>query len=162
VRIAIVADTHMPRGARRLPDECVRLLRAADLILHGGDIATVGVLDGLRSLGPPVEAVYGNVDEPALRELLPQERVVEVEDARIGLIHVPGPVAGREQRLAVRFPGCDAVVYGHTHLAQIDHLSGVWILNPGSPTERRRAPARSMILLDVAGKRLRPRLIAFA
>jgi len=74
-------------------------------------------------------------------------------------VHVPGPRAGREARLLARFPGCDAVVYGHTHLPQVERFEGTWILNPGSPTERRRAPARSLLLLDVLGKRLTPRLV---
>jgi putative phosphoesterase len=149
----------LPRGSRRLGEECVELMRAADLILHAGDISTLAVLEELRALGPPVEAVFGNADEPALRQVLPRQRVVGVVDARIGLVHVPGPAVGREARLAARFPGCEAVVYGHTHVPQAERVGGVWILNPGSPTERRRAPARSMLLLEVEGKRLRPTLV---
>ncbi len=75
--VAIIGDTHLPRTSRKLPDECIRRLRAADLILHTGDHSSVESLEALRSLGPPVEAVYGNADEPALRELLPKELVVE-------------------------------------------------------------------------------------
>jgi putative phosphoesterase len=142
-----------------LPGACVERLRRADLILHAGDLASVAFLELLRALGPPVEAVHGNVDEPALRSLLPAELVVEVGEARIGLVHEPGPAAGREQRLLAGFPGCDAVVYGHTHLPQLDRHRGVWILNPGSPTERRRAPARSMLELVVSGREIRPELV---
>jgi uncharacterized protein len=120
------------------------------------------VLEQLRALGPPLEAVYGNADEPALRELLPKQRVVEVDEARIGLVHIAGPAVGREARLAARFPGCDGVVYGHTHVPQVERVGGIWILNPGSPTERRRATARSMLELDVEGKKLAPRLVTLA
>ena len=116
------------------------------------------MLAELRGLGP-VAGVYGNMDEPALRESLPKERVVEVEGARVGLVHIPGTRAGREARLLKRFPGCSAVVYGHTHVPQAERVSGVWILNPGSPTERRRAPSRSMLLLEVGKTRLRPQLV---
>jgi uncharacterized protein len=160
--VAVISDTHLPRGSRRLPDDCIALLRAADLILHGGDIATLGVLEELRALGPPVEAVYGNADEPALRKLLPKQCVVEVEQIRIGLVHIPGPAAGREARLTARFPGCDAVVYGHTHLPQVERAAGIWFLNPGSPTDRRRAPVRSMLLLEVDGTSLAPELVELA
>ena len=118
------------------------------------------MLEELRALGPPVRAVRGNVDEPALRALLPRDLVVEAEGARIGMTHVPGPAAGREERLARRFPGCGGVLYGHTHLPQVERVGGVWILNPGSPTERRRAPAHTMLLLDVAAGEIRPRLVA--
>jgi uncharacterized protein len=106
-----------------------------------------------------VEAVFGNNDEPALVRTLPETTVAEVEDARIGLVHDAGRRAGREGRLVAKFPGCDAIVYGHSHLPQLERAGDVWILNPGSPTQRRRAPARSLIVLDVAGKNLGPRLV---
>jgi uncharacterized protein len=107
----------------------------------------------------PVEAVVGNMDEAALRAELPERRVVDVEGVRIGLVHIPGARAGREQRLVSWFPGCGAVVYGHTHVPELERYRGVWILNPGSPTERRRAPRRSLIVLEVTGKGLRPDLV---
>ena len=158
-RVAVVADTHLPRGARRLPESCLEELRRADLILHAGDVATAAVLEELRALGPPVEAVHGNVDDATLRAALPERRVVEVEDARIGMVHVAGPRPGRKERLARWFPGCAAVVYGHTHLPQLERHGGCWILNPGSPTERRRAPRHTMIVLEVRGARVEPRLL---
>jgi putative phosphoesterase len=159
VIVAAIGDTHLPRGARLLPDECVRRLREADLILHTGDHSSLASLENLRALGPPVHAVLGNVDEPALREQLPEELVVLVEDVRIGITHVPGPRQGREERLLQRFPDCDAVVYGHTHAPQLERRGAVWILNPGSPTERRRSPSRTMLELRIQGKTIEPSLI---
>ena len=160
-RVAVVADTHLPRGGRRLPAACVRELERADLILHAGDVVAESVLEELGRLGP-VEAVYGNMDEPSLRDALPKERVVEVDGARIGLVHIPGPAAGREARLVARFPGCAAVVYGHTHVPQVERFGDVWILNPGSPTERRRAPVQSMLVLEVARGKIRPELLTLS
>jgi putative phosphoesterase len=119
----------------------------------------VAVLDELRAIGPPVQAVYGNADEAALRELLPKELVVEVEDVRIGMVHIPGPAAGREERLRRRFPDCAAIVFGHTHSPLVERADGVWLLNPGSPTERRRGPFHSFLRLSIAGRRIRPRLV---
>jgi putative phosphoesterase len=110
----------------------------------------------------PVEAVFGNMDEPALQEALPERRVVAVEGVRIGMVHVPGERAGREERLRSWFPGCEAVVYGHTHVPQLELHRGVWILNPGSPTERRRAPHRSLIVLDATETGLSARLVKIA
>jgi uncharacterized protein len=159
VLVAAIADTHLPRGARRLPELCLERLRTAELILHAGDFSTVAVLDELRRLGPPLHAVHGNVDEPALQELLPAELVVEADGARIAMLHAPGPAAGRAERLARRFPGCDAVVFGHTHLPQAERHGSLWLLNPGSPTERRRGPFHSMLLLDVRAGRIRPELL---
>lgn len=158
-RVAIISDTHLPRGERALPDECIRLLRSADLVLHCGDFVSVATLEDLRRYGPPVEGVHGNMDEPALKEALPRERIVEVEGMRIGMTHVPGPNAGREGRLAARFPDCDAVVYGHTHVPQVERLQHLWILNPGSPTERRTAPVHSMLVVTVRRNRLTPELV---
>ena len=149
MRIAVISDTHMPRGTRRLPEACVERLRGADLILHAGDLVAESFLEELRAYGPPVEAVHGNMDEPALRASLPQERVVEVGGVRIGMVHIPGPRAGREERLVARFPGCAAIVYGHTHLPEVTREGDVWILNPGSPTERRKGPHRAMLELDI-------------
>ncbi|HEY7017859.1 MAG TPA: metallophosphoesterase family protein [Gaiellaceae bacterium] len=156
-RLAVIADTHLPRGSRRLSAECREELERADLILHAGDVVAGSVLRELEQLAP-VEAVFGNIDEPALREALPERRVVVVEGVRIGLVHLPGARVGREERLVSWFPGCDAVVYGHTHLPQAELHRGVWILNPGSPTERRRAPRRSLLVLEVKSGRLDPQL----
>ena len=139
----------------------MRELERADLIVHAGDFVAASVLSELRAFGPVV-GVYGNMDEPALRESLPKERVVEVENVRIGLVHIPGPAAGREARLTARFPGCAAMVYGHTHVPQVELVGGVWILNPGSPTERRRAPVHSMLVLEVAGEEIRPELLTLS
>jgi putative phosphoesterase len=139
----------------------VRELERADLILHAGDVVAAPVLRELEAFAP-VEAVFGNMDEPALKEALPERRVVAVEGVRIGMVHVPGERAGREERLVSWFPGCEAVVYGHTHVPQLERHRGVWILNPGSPTERRRAPHRSLIVLAVAETRLSARLAKIA
>jgi uncharacterized protein len=109
-----------------------------------------------------VLGVHGNMDEPALKEALPRERVVEVGGARIGMIHVPGPRVGRKARLTARFPGCDAVVYGHTHCPQVEQAGELWLLNPGSPTERRTAPGHSMLMLRVDDGRVDPELVSLS
>jgi uncharacterized protein len=162
VFVAVIADTHMPRGGRRLPEACVERLRAADLILHAGDVVAASVFEELGALGPPVHAVHGNMDDAVLRERLPATRVVEVSGLRIGMTHDGGPRAGREERLMRRFPGCAAVVYGHSHLPQVDLVGETWILNPGSPTERRRAPWHSMLVLEVGDSRIEPQLLALS
>jgi len=158
-RVAVISDTHLPRGARALPDECVKLLRGADVVLHAGDFVSTGFLEELRALGPPVEGVHGNMDEPAVRAALPEQHVVEVGSLRIGMVHDAGPRAGREARLAARFEDCDAVVYGHTHVPQAEQFQHLWVLNPGSPTERRRAPVHTMLVLRIRGRRITPELV---
>jgi uncharacterized protein len=159
VIVAVVADTHLPRGTRRIPEACLALLHVAALILHAGDVTTASVLGELESLGPPVRAVHGNMDDAVLRAQLPGTLVVEVDGLRIGMTHDAGPRVGREERLSRRFPGCAAVVYGHTHEPQVERVGDVWILNPGSPTERRRAPSHTMLVLEVAGGAISPELI---
>jgi uncharacterized protein len=153
-RVAVISDTHLPRGARRLPESCLEELRRADAILHACDIASVGALEELRALGPPVHAVLGNVDEPALASLVPEELVVELGGVEIGMRHV----AVSEAALLERFAGCAAVVFGHSHLPVVERRGGTWLLNPGSPTERRRAPFHSMIVVRIGGGELFPEL----
>ena len=155
--VAVISDTHLPRGSRRLPAACLRRLDDADLILHAGDFVTAEVLEDLTQLAP-VQAVYGNMDEAALQETLPQRRIVEVDGISIGIVHIPGPRAGRAERLRGRFPGCAAVVYGHTHVPELTRNDECWILNPGSPTERRSAPSRTMLMLEVGGGLVQPEL----
>jgi putative phosphoesterase len=117
------------------------------------------VLKDLREIGPPVEAIHGNMDEPELKELLPKQRVVEIGGVRIGMLHNAGPRTGREARLAARFADCQVVVYGHTHVPQVERFEDVWILNPGSPTERRTAPIHAMIELSITGRGITPELV---
>ena len=143
----------MPRGTRRLPRECLRLLAESDRIVHAGDFVSLAVYEGLGKLAP-VDGVTGNMDEPELRLVLPTKLVVEHEGVRIGIVHDAGPAVGRAARLVEAFPGCDAVVYGHTHVPEATRLGDTWILNPGSPTERRSAPHHAMIGLEVDYGRL--------
>ena len=144
----------MPRGARAIPAACIERLRAADAILHAGDFVAVEVLELLESLGPPVHAVHGNVDEPALLMRLPAVRLVEAEGARIAMTHDGGRADGRLGRLRRRFPDADAVVFGHSHLPLHEERDGFAIFNPGSPTERRRAPAHTMGMATARDGRL--------
>jgi uncharacterized protein len=158
--IAIVSDTHMPRGARRLPERCVMRLRTADLILHAGDVMTWDTLAEIEQLGPPVLAVHGNVDDPDLRRRLPAERTVRAEGAWIAMVHDAGPARGRMARLHRRFPGAHAVVFGHSHLPLLEQEGGFQIFNPGSPTERRRAPVHTMGVARAEGGQLTFELVA--
>jgi putative phosphoesterase len=142
--IAIIADTHMPRGRRAIPDRCLELMKGSDLILHAGDLVHEQVLREIETLGPPVEAVHGNMDSLELRNRLPREVVVEAEHARVAMVHDGGPARGRFARLRRSFPDADAVVFGHSHMPLHERQDEFQIFNPGSPTERRRAPHRTM------------------
>jgi uncharacterized protein len=125
----------------------------ADLIVHAGDFSAPKVLAELRGLGP-VAAVHGNVDSPELRRDLPEALSLEVDGAIIGVIHDAGPAKGRLERLRTRFPDAEAVVFGHSHMPLHEERDGFQIFNPGSPTERRRAPHRSMGEATVEGGRV--------
>jgi putative phosphoesterase len=152
--IAIVADTHMPKGARRLPERCTELIGGAEATIHVGDFFAASVLEELQGLCPVVLAVHGNVDELALRRALPEELEVELGGRTVALLHDAGPAKGRVPRMRRRFPEADAVVFGHSHLPLHEQEGGFQIFNPGSPTERRRAPRASMGLLSYSGGRL--------
>ncbi len=155
MRIAVISDTHMPRGSRALPARAVAELREADAILHGGDFMRVEVLQMLQGLGPPVHGVHGNVDDEALRRMLPAARVVELGGARIGMVHDAGPRQGRLARMRFRFKDADAVIFGHSHLPLHEaDADGFQIFNPGSPTERRSAPTHTMGITTVEDGRV--------
>ncbi len=154
--IAIIADTHLPRGSRRLPEECVQLLRSAELVLHAGDVCTAPALAQMSALGSPLVAVHGNVDDAALRERLPSELELEVSGGlRLAMTHDAGPARGRLARMHKRFPRADAVVFGHSHIPLLEaDASGFQIFNPGSPTDRRRQAHHTMGLARVDAGRL--------
>ncbi len=159
--IAVISDTHMPRGSRRLPEACVERIAAADLLLHAGDLMTVEVLCELEAVGPPVVAVHGNMDSAELRHVLPAKRVVEAGGTRIAMVHDAGPRSGRLDRLRRRFGDrADAVVFGHSHVPLHEKApDGFQIFNPGSPTERRRAPVHTMGMARAEGGKLEFELI---
>ena len=154
MRIAIVSDTHMPRGNRRIPDPCIAEMRAADLIVHAGDFSGAEVLDWLESLGPPVQAVQGNVESAEVRRRLPGSLEFSAEGRRIGVIHDAGPAKGRLGRMKLRFPEAEAVIFGHSHLPLHEEEDGFQIFNPGSPTERRRSPKRSFGVAEATAEGL--------
>jgi uncharacterized protein len=155
MRIAVISDTHMPRGNRALPARAVAELRAADAILHGGDFMRAEVLELLQRLGPPVHGIHGNVDDEALRRTLPAARMVELGGVRIGMVHDAGPRQGRLARMRFRFKDADAVVFGHSHLPLHEaDADGFQIFNPGSPTERRSAPTHTMGIATVEDGRV--------
>jgi uncharacterized protein len=148
--VAVISDTHMPRRRRRLPAACLERLAGSELIIHAGDLTSEAFFEELTAIGPPVRAVFGNADEPALRQTLPESLVFDANGARIAVVHDAGSRVGREERLRARFAGCAAVIYGHTHQPQVDYQGSMWVLNPGSPTERRRAPYPSMLSLEIS------------
>jgi putative phosphoesterase len=160
VRLAVISDTHLPRGNRRLPEACLHRLRAADAILHAGDLTEVSVLEHLQTLGPPVHAVRGNVDSAELQAQLPAARIVNADGVQIAMLHDAGPASGRLQRMRNRFPHAQAVVFGHSHIPLHDiDASGFQIFNPGSPTERRRSPRHTMGMATVHQGRVEFELI---
>jgi uncharacterized protein len=160
VLVAIISDTHLPRARRALSERCVAHLRGAEHIVHAGDFSHLSVLDDLQRLGPPVSAVHGNTDEPALRERLPTCLELELDGVRVGVVHDAGSARGRLPRLRERFPGVAAVVFGHSHIPLLENDGGLTIFNPGSPTDRRRQPQHTMGLAHVNDGRIEFQLVS--
>jgi putative phosphoesterase len=157
--VAIISDTHLPRGSRRLPDACVARLECVDLIIHAGDFSTLGVLRELELHGPVV-AVHGNVDDGAVRAELPTRRTVDLGGLKLGLIHDAGPAARRLERLRQSFPDCAGAIFGHSHIPLHERSAdGFQIFNPGSPTERRRSPHHTMGTAHVGATEVRFELV---
>jgi uncharacterized protein len=151
MRVIVIADTHLRRDwpNRRLPAPAVELLATADVILHAGDVTQP---EHLEEIGrhAPLHAVLGNND-PELADVLPGTLEVELAGVRIGMIHDSGPTRGRERRLHERFPDADVVVFGHSHVPwNAPGEAGQLLFNPGSPTERRQQPHRTLGVLELA------------
>lgn len=148
--IAVVADTHLPRRGP-LPAACVDVLRAADVIVHAGDLSDLAALASLRALGPPLVAVAGNVEAPEVVAALPATAEIDAGGLRIGVIHDAGPERGRGARMRRRFPDAAIVLFGHSHIPMDRAEPGApRLVNPGSPTDRRRQPRATMAVLHVA------------
>jgi putative phosphoesterase len=144
----------MPKGGRSLPARCEELIGECEALLHAGDFFAASELDRLARMAPALHAVHGNVDDAEVRRRLPAKLEIELDGHAVAIVHDAGPAPGRLSRLRRMFPQAEAVVFGHSHMPLHEAESGLQIFNPGSPTERRRAPRRSMGLLTCCERRL--------
>jgi putative phosphoesterase len=151
VRLLITSDTHLPARARDLPAQLWAAVDAADVVIHAGDWVSVAALDALEARSARLIGVYGNNDGPALRARLPEVARVDLDGLRMAVVHETGPATGRERRCAARFPDTDVLVFGHSHIPW-DTVApgGPRLLNPGSPTDRRRQPYATYLTATVA------------
>ncbi|MEU8470692.1 metallophosphoesterase [Streptomyces sp. NPDC029006] len=141
MRLLVMSDTHLPKRAKRLPEQLLAELPHADAVLHAGDWVDTATLDLLESRSRRLIGVYGNNDGPDLRARLPEVAHAELGGVRFAVVHETGPAQGREARCAARFPGVDVLVFGHSHIPwDTTAPGGLRLLNPGSPTDRRRQP----------------------
>lgn len=159
--IGVIADTHMPARARELPYPVIAGLRDVDLILHAGDITTRDALDRVRRLGPPVLAVRGNQDAPALAMALPVQRVVTVGEWRIGMTHGGGSAGTTQLRAYRSFSDVHCVIFGHSHQPMNETMKDTLMFNPGSPTDRRREPTFSFGYLRVTENGITGEIVRF-
>lgn len=154
LRVVVLSDTHAPRRWKGCPPAVAEQLRGADLVLHAGDVCTASVLEELAAYAP-VRAVLGNNDGSDVSAWgAPETLELDLDGLRVGMIHDSGPATGRVARLRRRFPGCDLVVFGHSHIPMDVAEDGFRILNPGSPTDRRRQPHGTLAVLRVGEGRL--------
>ena len=150
MRLVVLADTHVPRRARDLPAEVWAAVEQADAVLHAGDWVDVALLDELERRSARVIGVYGNNDGPALRARLPEVARVTLGGLRFAVVHETGGKQGREQRAAASYPDVDVLVFGHSHIPwDSTAATGLRLLNPGSPTDRRRQPTHTWMTAEV-------------
>lgn len=154
---AVIADTHIPRRAKGLPKALLPHLKRADLILHAGDLMDLRLLDELEDY-VPVRAVRGNLDPPEAD--LPQTLEFEFGGVQIAMIHDSGPKRGRRPRMRRRFPEARVVVFGHSHIPWLEDEDSLLLLNPGSPTDKRRQPEFTFALLSVDDGGVRAEILA--
>lgn len=158
-RLLLLSDTHVPARARRLPDDVWRAVDAADVVVHAGDWVDAATLDALAARAARLVGVHGNNDGPGLRARLPEVATAQVEGLRLAVVHETGAAAGRERRVDAAFAGDrrpDVLVFGHSHIPW-DTVTpgGIRLLNPGSPTDRRRQPVCTLMTAVVDGDALR-------
>ncbi|MDL5205560.1 metallophosphoesterase [Streptomyces sp. ALI-76-A] len=155
MRLLLMSDTHLPKRAKELPAPLLAELPRADVVFHAGDWVDTATLDLLESRSRRLVGVYGNNDGPPLRARLPEVAYAELEGLRFAVVHETGPAQGREARCAARFPDADVLVFGHSHIPwDTTAPAGLRLLNPGSPTDRRRQPHRTYMTATVTDGRL--------
>lgn len=149
-RMLLLADTHVPKRAKRLPDAVLRAVDDADIVVHAGDWVDTATLDLLESRARALHGVFGNNDGDELRTRLPEVARFAVEGVEVAVVHETGPSRDREVRMDAAFPGTDLLVFGHSHIPW-DTVSpaGMRLLNPGSPTDRRRQPVCTMMRVGI-------------
>lgn len=141
LRLVLVADTHVPKRARALPERVWAAVEEADVVFHAGDWVSEGLLDEFEQRSRRLVGVYGNNDGDGLRRRLPETASVTLDGVRFSMIHETGQAKGREQRCEALFPDTDVLVFGHSHIPwDTVGPGGMRLLNPGSPTDRRRQP----------------------
>jgi putative phosphoesterase len=155
VRLVLTSDTHLPKRARDLPAPLWAAVDAADVVVHAGDWVDEAALDALAARSARLIACYGNNDGPSLRARLPEIAYATVAGLRLAVVHETGPSTGRDERCAARFPDVDLLVFGHSHIPWDTTAStGLRLLNPGSPTDRRRQPFATFMTATVDEGRL--------
>ncbi|MBH5338681.1 metallophosphoesterase [Streptomyces pactum] len=155
MRLLLMSDTHVPVRARALPAGLLDEVPRADVVIHAGDWVDTATVELLRSRARRLIGVHGNNDGPELRAMLPEVAFAELGGLRFGVVHETGPARGRESRCAHRFPDLDVLVFGHSHIPwDTTAGSGLRLLNPGSPTDRRRQPYRTYMTARVSEGRL--------
>ncbi|MCT1515846.1 metallophosphoesterase family protein [Dietzia cercidiphylli] len=141
MRLLIIADTHVPTRARDLPPRVWDEVDGADVVVHAGDWMDVALLDAMEERSTRLVACWGNNDGPGLRARVPEVARVTLEGVRVAVVHETGPSAGRDRRMSEAYPDTDVLVFGHSHIPwDTTAANGLRLLNPGSPTDRRRQP----------------------
>lgn len=147
IKIGVVSDTHLPGYDQRLESVVKKHFGDVDMIIHAGDLVDLRVLDMFA--GREIKAVCGNMDYSSVKEELPEQLFFEIKGFRFGVIHGWGSPAGIEERILAKLGPLDCIVYGHTHIPACHTKGGVFFFNPGSPTDKRFAPHRSIGILEI-------------
>ncbi|MDJ0392679.1 metallophosphoesterase [Rhodococcus sp. G-MC3] len=156
MKLLLLADTHVPKRARELPEEVWVAVESADVVLHAGDWVDIGLFEEMNARSTRLIACWGNNDGDELRARMPERADVTIDGVSISVVHETGPTPGRDKRMSEKYPEIDVLVFGHSHIPW-DTVTGTGLrlLNPGSPTDRRRQPFCTYMTATIEQKHLR-------
>nr|WP_188490538.1 metallophosphoesterase [Williamsia phyllosphaerae] len=141
MRVVLTSDTHLPKRAKVLPDELLAAVDDADVVIHAGDWVDLATFELLDARAARLIACWGNNDGPELRARMPERADVTIDGLRVTVVHETGASTGRDKRMSATYPDTDVLVFGHSHIPwDTTTDTGLRLLNPGSPTDRRRQP----------------------
>ncbi|MFH1397466.1 MAG: metallophosphoesterase [Candidatus Omnitrophota bacterium] len=161
MRIGVIADTHIPDRAAKIPDDILNAFIGVDIIIHVGDLTVLSVLEELKKICSDVRVVSGNMDCIQVCNKFPEKELIKVGEVKIGVMHGAGPPDGLVGILSEAFKKDkpDLIIFGHSHAAFNEKKGNIIFFNPGSPTDKVFSSYNSYGMIEIKGKNIDAKII---